>query len=168
MTETNLPHCKYITTFIIWCISAVFLFQSVAIIIDFDNTQTYINNTCHGIGNLSIRHWNKVNKRATTITKSLDSDQNITLYYPPVNVWLFWENGEARAWYDQLKTFNNSNMTYPCYINYPQNIGISHHLNNIWIYYTISATTFIICCWCIIYCCIERTHTRNREYYPLN
>ena len=162
------PQCKYIIAVVILCIAAVFLFQSVAIVIDFEETQNYINNTCQGVGNLSINHWNLLNNRATTTTFSLDSELNITLYYPPVDVWFFWAKGEARSWYDQLKTFNNSNMTFPCYIDYPQDIGISHHLNNIWIYYAIASAMFIVCGGCIIYCCMERTHTRNHEYYPLN
>jgi len=168
MSVTNRPLCKYIITFVIWCIAAVFLLQSAAIIVDFEETLNYINNTCQGIGNFTIQHWNALNNRATTITKSLDSELNITLYYPPVDVWIFWEKGDARSWYDQLKTLNAENTTFPCYVDYPQNTGISHHLNNVWVYYTIAATMFIICGGCIIYCCIERTHTRVRGYYPLN
>jgi hypothetical protein len=165
---TNWPQCKYIISFVILCIAAVFLFQSVAIVIDFEETQNYINNTCQGVGNFTIQHWNLLNNRATTTTFSHDSDQNITLYYPPVDVWIFWEKSEARSWYDQLKNQTVENGTFPCYVDYPQDIGISHHLNNIWFYYAIASAMFIICGGCVIYCCIERSYIHSREYYPLN
>ena len=168
MPVTTQPQCKYIITFGILCIAAVFLFQSVAIVIDFEETQNYINNTCQGIGNFTIQHWNALNNRATTTTLSRDSGLNITLYYPPVDVWIFWAKGEARSWYNQLKNQTAENGSFTCYVDYPQNTGISHHLNNIWVYYALASSMFIVCGGCIIYCCIERTHTRNHEYYPLN
>jgi hypothetical protein len=168
MTHTGRPQCNYIISFGILCIAAVFLFQSVAIVINFEETQNYINNTCQGVGNFTIHHRNILNNHATTTTFSRDSDLNITVYYPPVDVWIFWAKAEAREWYDQLKTLSDTNQTFPCYVDYPQNIGISHHLNNIWIYYAIATAMFIVCGGCIIYCCMEKTHTRNHEYYPLN
>lgn len=160
--------CKYITICITLLIGLVFLIQSVAVVIDFDETQNYINNTCSGISNFSIRNWNVINRRATTVTTSLDSDLNITLYYPPVDVWIFWSESEAREWYDQLKTFIAENATFPCYVDYPQNVGITRHLSHIWFYYTLGAAMFILCGGCIIYCCFMRTNGQRNDYYMLN
>lgn len=168
MTNTsNNNYCQYISTYIIFGICFVFLIQSIAVVIDYDETQTYINNTCLGIGNFSIKHWNLINNRAVTSTVSIDSNQNITLYYPSVDVWVFWEKSEGREWYEQLKSTVNSNKTFPCYVDYPENIGITHHLNQLWFYYMISIIMFIVCGSCIIYACIERTYVRKSDYYRL-
>jgi hypothetical protein len=165
---TNNSFCKYICASIIFLAGFVFLIQSVAIVIDYQETQNYINNTCSGIGNFSIKHWNFINNRAVTTAYSLDSDQNITLYYPPVDVWIFWTKDEAHKWYDRLNTLVNANQTFPCYIAYPQKTGITAHLNKLWMYYIIGAVTFIICGGCIIYCCMERTYASRNDYYRLN
>lgn len=169
MTSTkNNNFCKYIGSFIIFTIGFVFLCQASAIIINFEETQNYINNTCSGIGKFSIKHWNIINNRATTTTYSLDSEQNITLYYPPVDVWIFWSNNEAYDWYNNLNATVNANHTFPCYINYPKNTGITRHLNKLWFYYMMDVVMFIICGGCIIHCCIERTHSHYNTYYQLN
>ncbi len=167
-TITNNNFCKYICVSIVFLTSFVFLIQSVAIVIDYQETQNYINNTCSGVTSFSIKHWNLINDRATTETYSLDSGQNITLYYPPVDVFIYWTKDEAHEWYNQLKILTNANQTFPCYVAYPETIGITAHLNKLWMYYIISAVTFIICGGCIIYCCMERTYANRNDYYRLN
>ena len=160
--------CKYIITCITLVIGFIFVIQSVAVVIDFDETQNYINNTCSGIGNFSIKHWNLINNRATTVTTSLDSNVNITLYYPPIDVWVFWSSNEAHSWYDHLKTLTAINKTFHCYVDYPQNVGITRHLSHIWFYYTLGAIMFILCGGCIIYFCFMHTNGPRNDYYRLN
>lgn len=160
--------CKYICTCIIFIAGLIFLIQSVAVVIDFDETENYINNTCSGIGNFSVKRWNILNNRAITTTTSVDSGLNITLYYPPINTWIIWYNSDCYKWYNQLKSMVTTNKTFQCYINYPDTDGITHHLTKVWFYYMMGAIMFIVCSGCIIYCCVERTHIRNRDYYQLN
>lgn len=159
---------KIIALFMLFTIGLVFLVQSVAVVIDFDETLNYINNTCAGLGNFTIHRHNAINERATTVTTSLDSDLNITLYYPPVDVWVFWSDSDAHEWYNQLKALADKNITFPCFINYPETRGISAHLTGIWLYYILGAAMFILCGGCIIYCCFIRTHRHHNSYYRLS
>lgn len=169
MSIHNNNNCyKYIIGCIIFGICSIFLIQSITVIINFEETQNYINNTCSGISNLSIIHKDIITKRATTLTTSLDSNQNITLYYPPIDVWVLWYTEDGHKWYNQLKSFVSENKSFVCYVKYPYDIGISKHLSNIWFYYILGTVMFIICGGIISYCCIEKTHIRHREYYQLN
>ena len=169
MSGDNNSEYKYVKctfSFLILCIGAVFLIQSVAVVLDYQETQNFINNTCRGVSNFSIIHWNTFNNRAVTTTKSLDTGQNITLYYPPIDAFIIWLTSDAHKWFDDLTDQNNA--TFTCYIDYPRYTGINHHLEHIWMYYTIGAGMFILCAGSIIYCCQERTQSYRHGYYYLN
>jgi len=140
--------------------------MSIAVVIDYEETQTFAQHNCTNVSDYRIERWNMFCERAVVNTVDLTTGQNTTLYYPPIETWIPWKHNSARAWFQHLA---NITTPYPCYIDYPKQIGITGFFASINIYYIVCAICFIIIITCVcILCRYKSTRDRRRGYYQVN
>ena len=145
------------------------LIMSIAVVIDYEETQTFVQHNCTNISNYRIEQWNMFCDRAVAVTMDLTTSQNITLYYPPIETWIPWKHSSARAWIQHL-----TNLTTPftCYIDYPRQIGITGFLSSITMYYIVCSLSFMLVLVGVCVLCRYRSNRdRQRGYYrqvPIN
>lgn len=142
------------------------LILSIAVIIDYEEIQNYMPHNCTNITNYQIEHWNLFCQRATANTVDLTSGQNITLYYPPIEIWIPWRHSTARSWYNHLA---NLTEPFPCFINYPKQIGVSGMLSTINDYYLLCVINFLLLLIGVCIGCRYRAlRERRKGYYGMN
>ncbi len=142
------------------------LILSVAVIVDYEEIQTYQQHNCTNITNYQIEKWNMFCQRATANTIDTTSDQNITLFYPPIETWIPWRHSTARSWFNHLA---NLTEPFPCLINFPKRIGVSGLLSTINVYYFVCGISFILLLTCVcIGCRYKSLQARRHGYYAMN
>jgi hypothetical protein len=141
------------------------LIMSIAVVIDYEETQTFAQHNCTNVSNYRIERWNMFCERAVVNTVDLTTGQNTTLYYPPIETWIPWKHSSARAWFQHLA---NITTPYPCYIDYPKQIGITGFLSSITTYYIICSLSFLLLLVGIYVLCRYRSNRDRRGYYQLN
>lgn len=161
------------TSYLVWGLAALVFtvvissqIVSIAAVIDYEGSQTFIQHNCTNISNYRIEKWNMFCERAVATTMDLTVGQNITIYYPPIETWIPWKHSSARAWYSHLA---NLITPFPCYIDYPKQIGITGFLSSITTYYIICALSFLLLLVGVCVLCRYRTiQERRRGYYVMN
>ncbi len=160
-------------SYLVWGLAAlVFIvviacqIMSIAVVIDYEGSQTFTQHNCTNISNYRIEKWNMFCERAVATTMDLTAGQNTTLYYPPIETWIPWKHSTARAWFQHLA---NLTSPFPCYIDYPKQIGITGYLSNITTYYIVCALSFLVVLVSVCVLCRYRTmQERRRGFYIMN
>jgi hypothetical protein len=141
------------------------LIMSIAVVIDYEETQTFALHNCTNISNYRIEKWNMFCERAVAVTMDLTTGLNITLYYPPTETWIPWKHSSARAWFQHLA---NLTTPFPCYIDFPKQIGITGFLSSITTTYIICSLSFLLLLVWVCVLCRYRSNRGRRGYYQLN
>jgi hypothetical protein len=142
------------------------LIMSIAVVIDYEETQTFVQHNCTNISNYRIEKWNMFCDRAVAVTMDLTTGLNTTLYYPPIETWIPWKQSSARAWFLHLA---NLTTPFPCYIDYPKQIGITGVLSSITTYYIVCSLSFLLLLVGVCVLCRYRSNRyRHRGYYTMN
>jgi hypothetical protein len=159
-------------SYLVWGLAALMftgvmtsLIMSIAVVIDYEETQTFALHNCTNISNYRIEKWNMFCDRAVVNTVDLTTGQNTTLYYPPIETWIPWKHSSARAWFQHLA---NLTTPFPCYIDYPKQIGITGFLSRITTYYIICSQSFLLLLVGICVLCRYRSNRGRHCYYQLN
>lgn len=139
---------------------------AIAVILDYENTQNYIQNNCTNITNFRTESWNLFCNRAVATAYNLDLAQNVTLFYPPIGTFVIWHHSKARTWYSELQ---HKITGFTCFIDTPKNIGISQHYSQINIFYITSGIGVIVLFVSILAVCYNRIIQRNKSgYYSID
>ena len=160
-------------SYIVWGLAALAVLViiscqilAVAVVIDYEGSQTYIQHNCSNISDYRIEKWNMFCDRAVATTIDLTTGLNTTLYYPPIETWIPWKHSTARTWYNHLA---NLTTPFPCYIDYPKQIGITGFFADINMYYIVCAVSFVLLFVSMCFLCRYRSIRERRSgYYQMN